>query len=46
VAPLAFRFDATERQDRWRLVGLLLDLTGVAALVGIRILRRSEECLN
>jgi drug/metabolite transporter (DMT)-like permease len=46
VAVLALRFDASERVDGRRLVGLLIGLGGVAALVGLHVGAGSGELLG
>ena len=46
VALLALRFDASERPDRKRLIGLLVGLSGVIALVGVDVAGKSNELLG
>ena len=46
VALLAVRFDASERPDRKRLVGLIIGLSGVVALVGVDVAGKSDELLG
>ena len=46
VALLALRFDASERPDRKRLIGLLVGLSGVVALVGVDVAGKSNELLG
>ena len=46
VAVLALRFDASERPDRKRLIGLIVGLLGVAALVGVDVAGNSSELLG
>lgn len=46
VALLALRFDASERPDRKRLIGLLVGLSGVVALVGVDVAGKSGELLG
>jgi drug/metabolite transporter (DMT)-like permease len=46
VALLALRFDASERPDRKRLVGLVIGLAGVVALVGVDVAGKSGELLG
>ncbi len=46
VALLALRFDASERVDRPRLLGLALGIAGVAALVGVDLAGEREELLG
>jgi drug/metabolite transporter (DMT)-like permease len=46
VALLALRFDHTERVRGSRLVGLLIGLSGVAALVGIDVAGKPDELLG
>ncbi len=46
VAVLALRFDASERPDRKRLIGLIVGLFGVAALVGVDVAGNSSELLG
>ena len=46
VAVLAIRFDAGERAEGRRLVGLLIGFSGVIALVGIDVAGRTEELLG
>jgi drug/metabolite transporter (DMT)-like permease len=43
VALLAIRFDHSERVTGWRLVGLLVGLTGVVALFGIDVAGEPDE---
>jgi len=46
VALLALRFDASERPDRKRLVGLVVGLAGVVALMGVDVAGSSGELLG
>lgn len=46
VALLAIRFDASERVNGRRLVGLLVGLSGVVALVGIDVAGQGDELLG
>ncbi|HEU0024764.1 MAG TPA: DMT family transporter [Thermoleophilaceae bacterium] len=46
VALLAIRFDAGERAQGRRLIGLLVGFAGVIALVGIDVAGRSDELLG
>ena len=46
VALLAIRFDASERVNGRRLVGLLIGLLGVVALVGIDVAGRGSELVG
>ena len=46
VAGLALRFDRSERPTPTRLVGMLVGLTGVAALVGIDVSGSSVELVG
>jgi drug/metabolite transporter (DMT)-like permease len=46
VALLALRFDASERPDRKRLVGLIVGLGGVIALMGVDVAGRPGELLG
>jgi drug/metabolite transporter (DMT)-like permease len=46
VALLALRFDASERPDRKRLVGLVIGLAGVVALMGVDVVGSSQELLG
>src|SRR4051794_6563165 len=46
VALLALRFDASERPDRKRLIGLVVGLSGVVALVGVDVAGQSGELLG
>jgi drug/metabolite transporter (DMT)-like permease len=46
VAMLALRFEPSERVDRKRLVGLLIGISGVAALVGIDVVGNTDELIG
>jgi drug/metabolite transporter (DMT)-like permease len=46
VALLALRFDASERPDRKRLVGLVIGLAGVVALMGVDVAGSTAELLG
>jgi drug/metabolite transporter (DMT)-like permease len=46
VALLALRFDASERPDRKRLVGLVIGLAGVVALMGVDVAGSRAELLG
>ncbi len=46
VAVLALRFDASERVNGRRLIGLVVGLVGVAALVGVDVAGEADELLG
>jgi drug/metabolite transporter (DMT)-like permease len=46
IAALAIRFDAEERAEGWRLVGLVVGFGGVVALVGLDVAGDSRELLG